>query len=70
MLYKEDANMLMVSEDDFYKEIEELEDIKIDNLEGNDLLEKALNSDIVMFVGQGARTVIMKNRFGKEGSIV
>jgi len=68
MLYEDEGKILLVSNDDFYKEIKSDEDIDLSNL-NQDSVKKALHSDIVMYVGDEVKTIILKNIFGKDGKI-
>lgn len=67
MLYKK-TKILMVSEDDFYKEIETSDDVEFGNL-NNSVRKKAKTADIVMYKANDI-TIILKNRYGGIGAVV
>lgn len=67
MLYQK-CKVLMVSERDFYKELETSEDIKLSNLK-NDIEMKADAAEIVMYKGNDL-TYVMKNKFGSVGAVI
>lgn len=64
----QDIKLLMVSENDFYKEIETSDDIKLSNLK-NPVYDKSQKADIVIFQSNHS-TVVMRNRYGGIGQVV
>lgn len=62
------SEVMLVSERDFYKEIETSDDVKYSNLK-NDIKVEAENSDIIMYISNG-NTIILKNRYGSDGVVV
>lgn len=67
-MLKQKVTLVMVSYDDFYKEIETGDDVQLSNLK-NDVRKIAEKADIVMFQSQHS-AVVMKNRFGGEGQVI
>lgn len=62
------SEVMLVSERDFYKEIETSDDVEYSNLK-NDIKVEAENSDIIMYISNG-NTIIIKNRYGSDGVVV